>query len=61
MANDRRRRSPNDRVRSVNGTLYLIGLAKSQAELDEALEIARGTGDVKEIVNYMRIRTPPKS
>ncbi len=53
--------SANYRVRSVNGTLYLIGLAKSQAELDEALEIARGTGDVKEIVNYMRIRTPPKS
>ncbi len=54
-------RSANYRVRSVNGTLYLIGLAKSQEELDEALEIARGTGDVKEIINYMRIRTPPKS
>ncbi len=53
--------SANYRVRSVNGTLYLIGLAKSQEELDEALEIARGTGDVKEIINYMRIRTPPKS
>ena len=51
-------RSANYRVRSVNGTLYLIGLAKSQAELDEALEIARGTEDVKEIVNYMRIRAP---
>lgn len=53
--------SANYRVRSVNGTLYLIGLAKSQEELTEALEIARGTSDVKEIVNYMRIRTPPKS
>jgi osmotically-inducible protein OsmY len=52
--------SSNYRVRSVHGTVYLIGLAKSQAELDMALEIARGTSDVKEIVNYMRIR-PPKS
>ena len=50
--------SANYRVRSVHGTVYLIGLARDQAELDKALEIARGTGDVKEIVNYMRIRAP---
>ena len=48
--------SANFRVRSVNGTVYLIGLAESRAELDKALAIARATGDVKNVVNYMRIQ-----
>ena len=39
--------SANFRVRSVNGTVYLIGLAESRAELDQAHEIAKATGDVK--------------
>ena len=39
--------SANFRVRSVNGTGYLIGLAESLAELDKALAIAKATGDVK--------------
>ena len=48
----------NFRVRSVNGTVYLIGLAGSRAELDKALAIARATGDVKNVVNYMRVQAP---
>ena len=50
--------SANFRVRSVNGTVYLIGLAESRAELDKALAIARATGDVKNVVNYMRVQAP---
>ncbi len=50
--------SANFRVRSVNGTVYLIGLTKSQAALDKALAIANATGDVTKVVNYMRIRAP---
>ena len=50
--------SANFRVRSVNGTVYLIGLAESQAELDKALAIVRATGDVKNVVNYMRVQAP---
>ncbi len=50
--------SANFRVRSVNATVYLIGLAESQAELDKALAIARTTGDVKNVVNYMRVQAP---
>ncbi len=34
------------------------GLAESQAELDKALAIARATGDVKNVVNYMRVQAP---
>ncbi len=48
--------SANFRVRSVNGTVYLIGLAGTQVELDRALEIARGTGDVVKVVNYVRVQ-----
>ncbi len=50
--------SANFRVRSVNGTLYLIGLAESRGELDRALEIARETDGVKDIVNYMQVQAP---
>ncbi len=50
--------SANFRVRSVNGTVYLIGLAETRAELDRALEIARATGDAKNVVNYVRVQAP---
>ena len=47
--------SANLRVRSVNGTVYLIGLTETRAELDRALDIARETEDVAKIVNYVRV------
>ncbi len=47
--------SRNFRVRSVNGTVYLIGQAWSQAELDKALQIARDTGGVQKVVNHVRV------
>ena len=50
--------SANFRVRSVTGTVYLIGQAGTQAELDRALEIARATEDVKNVVNYVRVQAP---
>ncbi len=43
------------RVRSVDGTVYLIGLVETRAELDKALEIARATGEVVKVVNYVRV------
>ncbi len=53
--------SANFRVRSVNGTVTLIGLAETRAELDRALEIARATGDVVKVVNYVRVNEPAGS
>ena len=47
--------SRNFRVRSVNGTVYLIGQAWSQAELDKALQIARDIGGVQKVVNHVRV------
>ena len=48
-------KSADLRVRSVNGTVYLIGLTETQAELDRALEIIRENEDVVKIVNYVRV------
>lgn len=48
--------SANFRVRSVNGVVYLIGLAESQAELDKAVAIVDARGDVRRIVNYVTVQ-----
>jgi len=48
--------SSNFRVRSVNGVVYLIGLAESQAELDKAVAIVDARDDVRRIVNYVKVQ-----
>ena len=48
--------SSNFRVRSVNGVVYLIGLAESQAELDKAVAIVDARDDVRRIVNYVTVK-----
>ncbi|NNE84518.1 MAG: BON domain-containing protein [Alphaproteobacteria bacterium] len=48
--------SSNFRVRSVNGVVYLIGLAESQAELDKAVAIVDARDNVRRIVNYVKVR-----
>ena len=48
--------SSNFRVRSVNGVVYLIGLARSQAELDKAVAVVDGRSDVRRIVNYVKVQ-----
>ncbi len=47
--------SANLRIRSVNGTVYLIGQVETWAELGRAREIVRATGDVVKIVDYVRV------
>ena len=48
--------SANYRVRSINGVVYLIGLAESQAELDKAVAIVDARNDVRRIVNYVKVK-----
>lgn len=48
--------SINYRWRSVNGTVYVIGAARSQAELTKLLEVVRTTDRVKKVVNHATIR-----
>ena len=50
--------SANVRVRSVNGVVYLIGLAESAAELEHALILARETTDVRLVVNFVEVASP---
>jgi osmotically-inducible protein OsmY len=49
-------RSINFRWRSVRGTVYVIGAARSQAELDSVLDVIRSTERVKRVVNYAWVR-----
>ncbi len=47
--------SANLRVRSVNGTVYLIGQVETWADLGRVREIARATDDVVKIVDSLRV------
>ncbi len=38
--------------------VYLIGSTRTQAELDEALKLARSISGVEKIVHYVNVRTP---
>jgi osmotically-inducible protein OsmY len=49
-------RSGNYTIETVNGSVYLIGSARTQAELDNATSIARNIPDVKRVVSYVEVR-----
>ena len=49
-------RSVNYTIETVNGSVYLIGSARSQAELDTATNMARYVPGVKRVVSYVEIR-----
>ena len=49
-------RSDNYTIDTVNGSVYLIGSARSQAELDRVTETARNVPNVKRVVSYVEIR-----
>ncbi len=49
--------SINYSIETVNGSVYLIGVAQNQAELDRALSHARNIAYVRRVLNYMRLKT----
>lgn len=49
-------RSINYDIITENGVVYVIGTARSQAELDRVTDYARNTSDVRRVVSYVRIR-----
>lgn len=49
-------RSVNYTFETVNGSVYLIGSARSQAELDKVTDAARNVPNVKRVVSYVEIR-----
>ncbi len=53
-------RSVNYSVITVNQTVYLMGIAQDQAELNRATYLASITQHVKKVVSYVRLKTDPR-
>ena len=51
--------STNYSIETVNAEVYLLGVARDQAELDRALTHARNIAYVRRVRNYMRLKTDP--
>lgn len=49
----------NYSIDTVQGTVYLMGVARNQAELDHVIAIARTIPNVKEVVSYVKPRGEP--
>ena len=50
--------SINYTIDTVNGSVYLMGVAQDQAELDRVVNHARDIDYVRRVVPYVRIKTP---
>ena len=50
-------RSGNFNIDTADGSVFLIGTARSQAEIERAAQIARYIPGVKRVVSYMDVRT----
>ena len=53
---DRKVNWTNYNVQTVDGTIYLMGFAKDQAELEQVTEKARTISGVKKVVSYVEIK-----
>ncbi len=52
---DRDVQSINYTIDTVQGTIYLMGVAQNQAELNRVIERARTIGDVRRVVSYVKL------
>jgi len=53
---DRDVQAINYNIETVNGIVYLIGLAQNQKELDRVIARAREISGVQRIINHMRVK-----
>jgi len=53
---DRDVQAINYNIETVNGIVYLIGLAQNQQELDRVIARAREIGGVQRIISHMRVK-----
>lgn len=58
MTFDKEVQSINYSIDTVAGTVYLMGIAQSQLELNRVVQIARNIGGVKNVVSYVKIAGP---
>jgi len=56
---DKEIKGVNYSIETVNGTIYLIGVAQSQAELDRVINHARQISYVRRIISHVRIKQAP--
>lgn len=49
-------KSSNINVETYNGTVYLLGIARSEDELQRAAEEASYAGGVQRVISYIRLR-----
>lgn len=50
----------NYTVDVTNGTVYLLGIAQSEGELERVIGHAREVSAVKNVINYVRLKNDPK-
>jgi osmotically-inducible protein OsmY len=53
---DKQIKAVNYSIETVNGTVYVMGIAQSQAEVDRVRNHARQLSYVRRVVNYVRIK-----
>ena len=51
--------SINYTIDTVQGVVYLMGIAQSQAELNKVIDIARNVSGVKQVVSYVKFAGQP--
>ncbi|PPR21145.1 MAG: Osmotically-inducible protein Y [Alphaproteobacteria bacterium MarineAlpha10_Bin3] len=49
----------NYAIDTVNGTVYLMGIAQNQAELNRVKNHARGLDYVRRVISHVRLKKPP--
>lgn len=49
----------NYSLETVNGTVYLIGIAQNEAELNRVIRHARNIEGVRKVESYVRLKTDP--
>lgn len=52
--------SVNYSIESVNGVVYMLGVAQNQAELDKAINIARNVNYVRRVVSHVLLKDDPR-
>ena len=57
ILNDNDIRSLNYNVHTENGTVFLIGIAQNQQELDKVTHYARHIGGVRKVTSYVTLKS----
>lgn len=52
--------SVNYSIETVNGNVYVLGVAQDQPELDRVLEIARNISNVRRVVSHVLLKDDPR-